>query len=235
LIEGIRNTSNAVAHDLRTPLAELRAQLESVLLAHSSQEAMLDGIHKALADIDRLIGIFNALLRLAEIDSGLRRSGFRRVELTEIATEVAELYSPLIEEKRSAFDVAIGSRLAVNGDPHLLAQAVGNLVDNAVKYTPCHSAVSLHIARCNDREIEIVVADDGPGITDADKPRVTQRFYRCETSCDTAGIGLGLSLVAAIARLHDGNLILRDNHPGLIASLKLPIAPQSSNICAATG
>jgi len=230
LIEGIRNTSNAVAHDLRTPLAELRAQLEGMVLAGSSREAMLEGIQKALADIDRVIGIFNALLRLAEIDSGVRRSGFRRVELTELATEVADLYSPLMEEKRAVFDVTMGSRLAVNGDPHLLAQAVGNLVDNAVKFTPCDSAVSLHIEPCTDREIEIVVADNGPGITDADKPRVTQRFYRCKTNGEAPGIGLGLSLVAAVARLHDGTLTLRDNHPGLIASLKLPIAPQSPRI-----
>jgi hypothetical protein len=234
LIEGIRNTSNAVAHDLRTPLAELRAQLEGMLLAGSSREAMLEGIQKALADIDRVIGIFNALLRLAEIDSGVRRAGFREVDLANIATEVAELYSPLMEEKRAALDMSIGSRSAVNGDPHLLAQAVGNLVDNAVKYTPCYCPISLHIERCNDREIEIVVADNGPGILDADKPRVTERFYRCKESCETAGIGLGLSLVAAVARLHDGTLVLRDNHPGLIASLKLPIAPQSPKIRIAT-
>jgi signal transduction histidine kinase len=135
LIEGIRNTSNAVAHDLRTPLAELRAHLEGMVLAGSSREAMLEGVQKALADIDRLIGIFNALLRLAEIDSGVCRSGFRTVDLRNIATEVAELYGPLIEEKKAALDVNIGDGLVVNGDPHLRAQAVGNLIDNAVKYT----------------------------------------------------------------------------------------------------
>jgi hypothetical protein len=224
LIEGIRNTSNAVAHDLRTPLAELRAQLEGMVLAGSSREAMVEGVQKALADIDRVIGIFNALLRLAEIDSGVRRSGFRRVDLTNIATEVAELYGPLIEEKKAALDINVGNGLVVNGDPHLLAQAVGNLVDNAVKYTTCYGAVSLRIERCNDREIDIVVADNGPGVADAEKPRVTQRFYRCGAGGETAGTGLGLSLVEAVARLHDGHLKLSDNHPGLMASLKLPVA-----------
>lgn len=234
LIEGIRNTSNSVAHDLRTPLAELRAQLEELTRVRLSREGMMEGIHEAVADIDRVIGIFNALLRLVEIDSGVRRSGFRHVDLAEIATEVAELYGPLIEDKKSEFDVNVGDGLAVNGDPHLLAQAVGNLVDNAVKYTPCLGAVCLRIERCNDTEIEIVVADSGPGIADADKPRVTERFYRCGAGGETAGTGLGLSLVEAVARLHDGRLQLNDNHPGLIASLKLPAIPELAKSYTAT-
>lgn len=225
LIEGIRNTSNAVAHDLRTPLAELRTQLEGMILAFPSREEMLDGIQKALTDIDHVIGIFNALLRLAEIDSGERRSGFRRVRLADLATEVADLYGPLIEEKQANFVLDVPSGLAVHGDPHLLAQAVGNLVDNAVKYAPRHGLVSLWIRRSQDGQVEINVADDGPGILDAEKPRVTQRFYRGCTSGEKAGIGLGLSVVDAVARLHEGSLSLADNHPGLIASLKLPAAP----------
>ncbi len=155
LIESIRNTSNAVAHDLRTPLAELRARLEELVRVRPSGEEMIEGIHEAVADIDGVISIFNALLRLVEIDSGVRRSGFRRVDLANIATEVAELYGPLTEEKQAAFVMDVGSGFAVNGDPHLLAQAVGNLVDNAVKYAPCRSTVSLRIERCNDREIDI--------------------------------------------------------------------------------
>jgi signal transduction histidine kinase len=229
LIEGIRNTSNAVAHDLRTPLAELRAQLEVMVLAGSSRQAMLEGVQKALADIDRVIGIFNALLRLTEIDSGLRRSGFRRVELAELATEVAELYGPLIEEKQASFILDAPSGLAVHGDPYLLAQAVGNLVDNAVKYAPRQGLISLRISRSENGYIEIAVADDGPGIADAEKPRVTQRFYRGHASGESAGIGLGLSVVDAVARLHDGNFSLADNHPGLIASVKLPAAPPDAS------
>jgi hypothetical protein len=229
LIEGVRNTSNAIAHDLRTPLAELRAHLEELIRARPSREAMLDGIHKAVADIDRVIGIFNALLRLAEIDSGVRRSGFRRVELCELATEVAELYAPLIEEKQATFDLDTLDGLAVNGDPYLLAQAVGNLVDNAVKYAPCHGRVSLRIEPLRDGRLEIVVADNGPGIVDAEKARVLQRFYRSRASDGAVGIGLGLSVVDAVARLHEGSLVLADNHPGLVASLKLPAALPSTS------
>jgi signal transduction histidine kinase len=234
LIGGIRNTSNAVAHDLRTPLAELRTRLEEMIRLRFSRQDMIEGIHAAVADVDRVIGIFNALLRLVEIDSGVRRSEFRQIDLADIATEVAELYAPLIEDKKAAFNVNVRDGLAVNGDPHLLAQAVGNLVDNAVKYTPCHGAVSLRIERCNDKEIDIVVADSGPGIADTEKPRVTQRFYRCGAGRETSGSGLGLSLVEAVARLHDGSLQFGDNHPGLIASLKLPAVPEPAKSCTAT-
>jgi signal transduction histidine kinase len=229
LVEGIRNTSNAVAHDLRTPLTELRAELEGMIRARTSRAHMLEGLHKAVADIDRVIGFFNALLRLVEIDSGVRRSGFRQFDLAQIATEVAELYGPLGEEKHAEFVVDAPRGLLVNGDPHLLAQAIGNLVDNAVKYTPPGGAVALRIRSSPGALIEIAVADNGPGIADIDKPRVTERFYRCRDTCDATGLGLGLSVVDAIARLHDGALILADNHPGLVASLRIPAAA-----CAAT-
>jgi len=224
LVEGIRNTSNAVAHDLRTPLAELRAELEELTRARTSRAAMLDGVHKAVADIDRLISVFNALLRLAEIDSGLRRSGFRRVELSKLAAEVAELYGPLAEEKEASFVLQADEASTVYGDPYLLAQALGNLVDNAVKYAPCHGAVSLRVGRDDAGHTDISVADNGPGIPEAERPRVTARFYRCAGDDRPEGIGLGLSVVEAVARLHGGELSLHDNHPGLIAKLRLPIA-----------
>jgi signal transduction histidine kinase len=227
LVEGVRNTANVVAHDLRTPLAELRARLEGLAGTRPHGDAVVDEIHKAVADIDRVIGVFNALLRLAEIDSGVRRSGFRNVELAALATEVAELYAPLAEEKRATFVVDAPPDLRVNGDPYLLVQAIGNLVDNAVKFTPCQGIISLRIVPASAGRIEISIADNGPGIADAEKPRVTQRFYRCRGSDGELGIGLGLSVVDAVARLHDGELILRDNNPGLCAALTLPAAEQA--------
>ena len=226
-MERVRNTSNAIAHDLRTPLAELRARLEELLRTRPESEVAFEEIHKAVADIDRVIAVFNALLRLAEIDFGVRRSGFRRVELAGLATEEAELYTPLTEEKDAVFEVDGQAGMTVNGDPHLLAQAVGNLVDNAVKYAPRSGRVSLRIAPSSNREIEIVVADNGPGIPNDEKARVTDRFYRGRASAGTSGIGLGLSLVEAVARLHEGSLTLTDNDPGLVASLRMPSAPVS--------
>jgi signal transduction histidine kinase len=219
LVEGVRNASNVVAHDLRTPLAELRARLETLLRARPPEP--YDEIQQAVGDIDRIVDIFNALLRLAEIDSGVRRAGFRSVDLAQVATELSELYEPLAEDKEIAFSSDAAEGIAVHGDPNLLAQAIGNLVDNAIKYAPRHGTVSLRIRRAAER-VAIAVTDDGPGIADVDKPRATQRFYRGDRVAGAEGIGLGLSIVEAIARLHGGTLILNDNHPGLLATLLLP-------------
>lgn len=221
LIDGVRNTANAVAHDLRTPLAELRARLEGIIRDRPTRTAAFDEINHAVADIDRLIGIFNALLRLAEIDSGMRRSGFRAVELAEITTEVAELYGPLIEEHGTGFSVEVPDGLAVSGDPFLLAEAVGNLVDNAAKYTPRNGTISVAARHADDQHIEITVADSGPGIDASEKSSVTGRFYRGRAADGTGGVGLGLSVVEAVARLHGGTLELGDNGPGLVATLRI--------------
>jgi signal transduction histidine kinase len=225
LIEGVRNASNVVAHDLRTPLAELRARLESLLRTRPPQQTTFDEIQKAVGDIDRIVNVFNALLRLAEIDSGVRRAGFREVELAPVVNELAELYEPLSEDKAITMEVEVPAKVSVHGDPDLLAQAIGNLIDNAIKYTPAQGKVSLRITTGSVGQVEIMVADNGPGIADADKLRVTERFYRGDRASE--GIGLGLSVVEAIARLHSGTLTLNDNHPGLVATLTLPRPEQT--------
>lgn len=225
LVDGVRSSSNAVAHDLRTPLAELRGRLETLLRTRPEAEATFAEIGEAVADLDRVIGIFNALLRLAEIDSGTRIAGFREVRLDEIAAEVAEMYGPVAEDKGVAFGLAASEALAAHGDPFLLAQALGNLVDNAVKYCPAGGNVRLTLGRAADGRIVASVADDGPGIPDAEKARVVERFYRGAASRGMPGVGLGLSLVAAVAHLHGGELALADAEPGLIATLTLPALP----------
>ena len=203
------------------------ARLEELLLTRPERKTTFEEIHRAVADIDRVIAVFNALLRLTEIDSGVRRSGFRLVELADLATEVADLYAPLAEEKDAVLAIDVHRGLAVNGDPYLLAEAVGNLVDNAVKYLPRQGKVSLRITSADDGWIEIAVADNGPGIPDGERTQVTSRFYRGQSSAGTSGIGLGLSLVEAVTRLHEGSLALTDNDPGLVASLRIPRAPGS--------
>lgn len=222
LIEGVRNATNAVAHDLRTPLAELRTRLETLITVRPPQAETYEELQDAVADIDRIVNIFNALLRLAEIDSGVRRAGFRRVELAGVTTELMELYEPLAEEKHVALTVDAPEGIAVRGDPDLLAQAIGNLVDNAIKYTPCEGKVALRIASDTKDQVAIAVTDTGPGVADADKARATERFYRGNRASGTEGVGLGLSVVDAVARLHGGALSLTDSRPGLEAILTLP-------------
>jgi signal transduction histidine kinase len=223
LIEGVRNASNVVAHDLRTPLAELRARLETLLRTKPPLEPTYEEIQNSVVDIDRIVDIFNALLRLAEIESGVRRSGFRQVDLTEIVTELAELYEPSADDKNIEFAFEAPSGVFAHGDPNLLAQAIGNLIDNAIKYTPRLGKVSLRLVPATEDRVQIAVEDNGPGIADNDKPRATDRFYRGDRGTNADGIGLGLSVVDAVARLHGGFLSLQDHCPGLVAVLTLPL------------
>jgi signal transduction histidine kinase len=219
LIEGTRNVSNAIAHDLRTPLAELRSRLEELTVTRPDPEQTFGEVDGAIADVDRVIAIFNALLRMAEIDTGVRRSGFVEVNASKIAAEAAEFYHPVAELKGVALKFRSSGPASLAGDPLLLAQAVGNLIDNALKYTAEKGTISVETTRRADGTIEIAVADDGPGIPDDEKSKVLERFYRGDRSRCTSGAGLGLSLVAAVARLHGGALTLADNHPGLRATL----------------
>ena len=229
LVTGVQDVSNAIAHDLRTPLSELRARLEELSVARPSGEETFAEIDAAIDDVDRVMGIFNALLRLSEIDSGSRRSGFIRVDLAALGAEVTEFYAPVAELK----DIALGfdgpPTLAAVGDPVLLAQALGNMVDNALKYAPLRGAIAISARRLDDTNVEIVVADNGPGIPAHERTRVIERFYRVDTSRGTPGVGLGLSVVSAVARLHGGTLTLADNHPGLRATLTLPTHRHPTN------
>jgi signal transduction histidine kinase len=219
LVQGVRNVSNAIAHDLRTPLAELRSRLEELSVTRPGPEETFAEIETAVADVDRVLGIFNALLRLAEIDTGARRSGFVQVDLARVASEAAEFYQPVAELKGVTLTFESSGELAVAGDPLLLAQAIGNLIDNALKYAQEKDTIAVRAIQRSDGAIEVAVSDDGPGIPDDEKPKVTERFYRGDASRGTEGVGLGLSLVAAVAKLHGGVLELTDNHPGLRATL----------------
>src|SRR5580658_1712187 len=224
LIRGISNVSNSIAHDLRTPLAELRSRLEELALTRPPSAETLAEIDAAVADVDRVMRIFNALLRLAEIDSGARRSGFVRVDAGAVAAEVVEFYEPAAEQKGVVFSFQAAEDAAVAGDPVLLAQAVSNLIDNSLKSVSERGAISVRVARRPDGAVEIAVADDGPGIAEADRPQAAERFFRGDASRGTPGVGLGLSIVDAVAKLHGGVLQLLDNRPGLIAQMVLPVS-----------
>jgi signal transduction histidine kinase len=220
LVHGARNVSNAIAHDLRTPLAELRSRLEELSVARPDAERTFAEIDGALVDVDRVIGIFNALLRLAEIDTGARRSGFVPVDVDRVVSDVAEFYQPAAELQGVNIAFESAHVPSVAGDPLLLSQAIANLIENALKFGPRDGTIAISTGQA-DGVVAIVVSDHGPGIADGEKAKVIERFYRGDASRGTPGLGLGLSLVAAVARLHGGSLELSDNHPGLRARLIL--------------
>ncbi len=216
LVHGIRNVSNAIAHDLRTPLAELRTRLEELALTQPSPQQTFVEIDGAVADVDRVIMIFNALLRLAEIDAGMRRSGFIQVDINNVVAEAVDFYLPATELKGISLLFRPTEPIVVNGDPILLTQAIGNLIDNAMKFVDQGDSISVEVIRENDK-VHVTIADTGPGISDAEKPKVAERFFRGSAAHNTSGVGLGLTLVEAVAKLHGGHLELEDNNPGLKA------------------
>jgi signal transduction histidine kinase len=219
LLHGVRDVSNAIAHDLRTPLAELRSRLEELSLTRPQIEETFAEIDGAVVDVDRVILIFNALLRLAEIDTGMRRSGFVSVNAADLGRQAVDFYLPAAELKGVTLSYRGTGPAHLSGDPVLLAQAIGNLIDNALKYTSPGGAISVEVHELADSRIQITVADDGPGIPDEEKPKVSARFYRGDASRGTPGVGLGLTLVASVAKVHGGALELGDNHPGLRANM----------------
>ncbi len=223
LVHGVRNVSNSIAHDLRTPLAELRSRLEELALIRPPPEQAFAEIDGAVADVDRVIRIFDALLRLAEIDAGLRRSGFVTLDLADLAANAVEFYAPAAELKNIDLTFRSDGALPVSGDPILLAQALGNLIDNALKYAPENGAIVVAALKSGEAGAEISVSDNGPGIVDGEKSKVVQRFYRGDASRGTPGVGLGLSLVQAVAKLHGSSLVLSDQNPGLRAAVALPL------------
>src|SRR3984885_16061970 len=223
LVHGVANVSNAIAHDLRTPLTELRSRLEELSLTRPPPAEAFAEIEASVADVDRVISIFNALLRLAEIDTGMRRSCFVDVDLGELCAHAVEFYVPAAEVRDSTLTFHDGAGpLHCAGDQILLAQAVNNLIDNALKYTPPGGTVTVSTTRPDTEAAAMVVTDTGPGMTPAQQSRATERFFRGDASRGTPGVGLGLSLVQAVARLHGGTLEFADHHPGLAATICFP-------------
>jgi signal transduction histidine kinase len=218
LLTGIRHVGDSIAHDLRGPLTRLRTRLESVSDQAEPSKAQLE---ECLAQADALLDTFNALLRIARVESGAYRSAFASVDLSQIVLDVAELYQAAAEEKHIALTCEIVEHVHVFGDRELLAQALTNLLDNAIKYTPANGSIDLRLTT-DAQMVRVSVADTGPGVPIADRERVLARFARLDEARSKPGNGLGLALVRAVAEQHDGKLTLDDNEPGLIVLLELP-------------
>lgn len=224
LMEGIRHVSNAIAHDLRTPLSRVRSKLDDAL-RHGMTVGTLSGAAQgAIEEIDELIRLFERLLQIAEAESGMRGQLFDSVDLNQIALDIVDMYEASAEERQVHLSATLGAAVLIQGDRNLLASALASLIDNAIKYAGAGACVDVRTS-AEGSLVSMTVRDNGPGIPVGERENVTQRFYRLDKSRGLPGNGLGLAIVSATASLHTGRLNLEDGAPGLIASIVLPRAP----------
>ncbi len=229
LMFGLKEVSDNIAHDLKTPLTRLQNRSEEALRTAKSESEYRAALEATIAESEGLIRTFNALLMIARAESGQAREDMSEFDAAEIARDVGDLYEPLAEEKGISLKVEADAPARVKGNRELVSQALANLVDNAIKYTEPGApllngaAPEILVRALNEGEhILLTVADNGPGIPETDRARVVERFVRLEQSRSKPGSGLGLSLASAVARLHGGDLTLADNEPGLKSIIALP-------------
>jgi len=225
LVTEAKQITNNIAHDLRKPLNRLRNRLEISIIDKNRHDCNKI-LEKTVADIDDIIKTFNAILEIAQAESAAAKKAWSNVNISGITSEVAELYRPLAEDKSIELNVNIAEEITIEGNSRLITQSIGNILDNAIKYTPKNGTIDVCLKE-SEKSIEISVSDSGPGVSSKDYKRITKRFVRLDSSRHTPGNGLGLSLVEAAAKLHDADLVFADNRPGLSVRLifKKPSIP----------
>lgn len=226
LMGGLKHVSDNIAHDLKTPLTRLRNRAESTLRGKKSAKDYREALEQTIEESDKLIGTFNALLSIARAEAGASGADFADLDAVAVLNDVAELYEPIAEEQGASISIDAASQITFRGNRELISRAIANLIDNALKYAAPGGTdgrkVVVGASRSADA-VELFVKDNGPGIPEADRQRVVERFVRLESGVSQPGSGLGLSLVAAVARLHNGALRLQDNGPGLDARIVIPL------------
>jgi signal transduction histidine kinase len=221
LMDSLRHVTSDIAHDLRTPLGRLRNLLEEAKTSAATPEAFQAAAERAIAEVDGLLGTFSAILRIAQIESGSRRAGFKTFSLSALVQDVCETFADSIEDSGKALHADIAPDISVHGDQELLVQALVNLLENAIVHTPQGTTISIGLKR-NGTCLSLAVCDNGPGVPEPERERIFQRFVRLEQSRSSAGNGLGLSIVAAVAELHGGTVTATNSHPGLRVEFDLP-------------
>ncbi len=220
LVGQLANVGNDIAHDLRTPLTRVRTTLERARENAQSVEEFREAADRAIDGLDKSLSIVTALLRIAAIEHGQRTVEFGQVDLAQIVAEAAELYGPMAEDRHIRLRVEFADNASITGDRDLLFEAAANLIDNAIKFTPDNGEVEVVVSHA-DRDTVLRVSDTGPGISEEEREVVTRRFYRADKSRRTPGAGLGLSLVAAIVKLHGFRLIINGG-PGCTIRIICP-------------
>ena len=222
LMLSLRQVTDNIAHDLRSPLNRLRGRLEVALMTDDDCDAYRQALSDTVKDADQLLQTFNALLLIGEAEAGLDRHAIGEIDLSARVADLIELFEPAADDAGLALAAEIAPEITLVGNLELLSQAFVNLLDNAIKYTPSGGRIGVKLGRETDGAVFLAVADSGPGIPASDREHVLERFVRLESCRSSPGSGLGLSLVKAVAKMHKAELALGDNLPGLIVTLRFP-------------
>jgi signal transduction histidine kinase len=222
LMTGMKDVSDNIAHDLRTPLNKIRTNLEVTLMSNPTTESYKNSVEEVIQDIDILINTFNSLLAISRVDSGSLSLDKERIDINSLIENIIDLWEPLAEERKITLTNQSSQNIYLQGNMNLLSQALSNLIDNAIKYGPLENKISIG-AKFEKENVILWVSDSGPGILEKDKERVLERFSRLDASRNTQGTGLGLSLAKSSIKFHKGTIQLLDSNPkGLIVKLKIP-------------